>query len=55
MYVLSGFPENLNIMNCVNLVGNCVHYMYGMSGFAENWNSVYTLINCMILTRIYVY
>ena len=35
---MSGFELKLNIQNCVNLTGNCVHYMYGMSSFAEKLN-----------------
>ena len=38
MYGLSGFSNKLKILNCVNLMGNCVREMYGMSGFAEKLN-----------------
>ena len=40
-----GFTEKLNsadtfnALNCVNLTGNCVHLMYGLSGLEENWTS----------------
>ena len=27
MHVLSGFAEKLNIMNCIYLTENCVHYI----------------------------
>ena len=39
MYGLSGFEENLNIPYCVNVAGNCIHYMYGFFGLTENRNS----------------
>ena len=29
----------LNIQNCVNLTGNCIHQMYEFSGFVENSTS----------------
>ena len=35
MYGMSGFVDKLTIWNCLNLTGNCVHYMYEMSGFGE--------------------
>ena len=35
---MSGFVKNLNILNCENSMGNCVHYMHEMSGLAENLN-----------------
>ena len=38
MYGLSGFSNKLKILNCVNLMGNCVREMYGMSSFAEKLN-----------------
>ena len=38
---MSGFELKLNIQNCVNLTGNCVHYMYGMSSFAEKLCTLY--------------
>ena len=28
----------INNQNCGTSTGNCVHYMYGMSGFAEKLN-----------------
>ena len=31
MYGISGFTEKLNIRNCVDVTGNCVHGMNGMS------------------------
>ena len=27
MYEMSGFVDNLNIQNCENSTGNCVHYI----------------------------
>ena len=33
---MSRVVEKSNIQNNVNSKGNCVHYMYRMSGFAEN-------------------
>ena len=30
--------KKLNIKNCVNSTGNCVHYIYGLFGFAEKLN-----------------
>ena len=49
MYGLSGFTEKLNIQKCVNSTRNCVHYMYGFYGFAENLNSVdaFNVQNCI--------
>ena len=46
MYELYGFTKKkklnfadmLNAKNCVNPIGNCVHQMYRLSGFAENLN-----------------
>ena len=35
MYGLSGFAKSLNIQNCINSTGNCVHYMYEFSGFCR--------------------
>ena len=49
MYRLTWFAENLNfvdtlnVQNCVNSTGNCVHLMYGLSGSTENLNSVNTM------------
>ena len=43
MYVLFGYAENLNIQNCVNSLGSCGQYIYGLPGFTENMNSVDTL------------
>ena len=40
MYGLFALAEILNIQNCVNSIGNCVHYMYGFSGFKEKLNFV---------------
>ena len=36
MYGMPGFAEKLNIQNCKNSTGNCVYYMHGMFGLAEN-------------------
>ena len=47
---LSRSAEKLNIQNCLNSTGNCVHYMYGWSGFAEKLNiqnSVNLTGNCV--------
>ena len=33
-----GFLAKLNLHNYKNSTGNCVQYMYGMSGFAEKLN-----------------
>ena len=38
MYGMSGFAEKLNIQNCENWTGNCVHYMHGISGLVEKLN-----------------
>ena len=38
MYRLSRFIEKLNVQNCVNLMGNCVHYMCGWSRLAAKLN-----------------
>ena len=56
MYGLSGFEENLNIPNCVNLAGNCIHYMYWFFGLIENLNSTNMLNvwNCVNLSGNYV-
>ena len=35
---MSRFVEKLNVQNCINSTGNCVRYMYEMSGFAEELN-----------------
>ena len=43
MHGLSAFAERLNILNCVNLMRNYIHYMYGFSGFTEKMNFVDTL------------
>jgi len=47
MYIRStdrlDLQKKLNIQNSVNSMGNCVHYMYGLSSFTENLNSVDTL------------
>ena len=50
MYGMSGFAEKLNIQNCENWTGNCVHYMHEMSGLAEKLNipySTYSMGNCV--------
>ena len=51
MYGLSGFAENLYIQNCVNSMGNYVHYMYELSGFAKKLN----IQNCINLIGNYVH
>ena len=38
MCEMSRVVEKSNIQNNVNSKGNCVHYMYRMSGFSENLN-----------------
>ena len=38
MYRWFGFAKKLNILNCINLKGNCVHYTYGLFRFAEKFN-----------------
>ena len=38
MYEMAGLVEKLKIQNCINLTGNCEHYMYGLFGFAEKLN-----------------
>ena len=43
MYGLLAFAERLNIQNYINSTGNCVHYMYGISGFIKKLNSGGTL------------
>ena len=43
MHGLSTFGERLHIQNCVNSMGNCVHYMYGFFGFIEKMNFADTL------------
>ena len=43
MYRMSRLAEKLNIQNWVNSMGNCVYYIYGISGFAEKLNSTDTL------------
>ena len=35
---MAGVVEKLEIQNCINLTGNCEHYMYGLFGFAEKLN-----------------
>ena len=53
MYGLSGFVENLNSTNMlneqnrVNSMETCVHQMYILSRFAENFN----IHNCVNSTR----
>ena len=52
MYELIGFTENLNFVNMLNVqncaisTGNCVHYMYGLYGFAEDSN-IHNCVNSM--------
>ena len=43
--------DMLNVWNCVNLSGNYVDYMYGMSGFEEKLN----IQNCVNSTRNWVH
>ena len=50
MYRMFGSAEKLNIQNCVNSMGNCVHYMYGWSWFEEKLyiqNSSNSMGNCV--------
>ena len=50
LYWMSGFAEKLNIQNCENWTGNCVHYMHGISELAEKLNipyCIYSLGNCV--------
>ena len=56
MYEFFEFTENLNsvdtlnVWNCVNLSGNYVDYIYGMSGFEEKLNiqnCVNSMRNCV--------
>ena len=35
---MSVVAEKLNVQNLVNLTGNCIHNMYGMSRFVEKLN-----------------
>ena len=47
MYRMSRFAEKLNILNCINLKGNCVHYYtYGLFRFAEKFN-IQNYVNLM--------
>ena len=43
MHGLSSVAERLNIQNCINSMGNFVHYIDGFSGFTEKINSTDTL------------
>ena len=43
---MSRFVEKLNILNCINLKGNCVHYTYGLFRFAEKFN-IQNYVNLM--------
>ena len=50
MFKMSGFAEKLNIQNCENWTGNCVHYVHGMSGLAKKLNIAYykySMGNCV--------
>ena len=47
---MAGFAKKMNIQNCVNSTGICVHYVYGLSGFIEKLN----VQNC-IIQRVIVY
>ena len=51
---MSGCVEKLNIQNSENSTGNSILYMYGMSGFAENWISRIAKIQREIVYIIYV-
>ena len=45
-----GFTKKLNIQNFLNSTGNCVHYMYRSSRFAQIFkfqNSVNSTGNCV--------
>ena len=39
MYGISGFVEKLNILKYINSMGNYVHYMFEMFGFADKLKS----------------
>ena len=54
MHGFSAFAERLHIQDCVNSTGNCVHYMYGFSGFIEKMNFADTLNaqNCVNRTGL---
>ena len=43
------FAKNLNVKNCVKSTGNCVHFMYRLSGFTEKMNSAdsWNIQNCV--------
>ena len=45
--------KKLNIQNCINSKGNCVHWMFKFSAFAENYNLTNMLNekNCINSTR----
>ena len=53
---MPAFAERLNIQNCLNSTGNCIHYMYEFFEFTENLNSVDMLnvSNCVNLSGNYV-
>ena len=47
MFELTGFAVKLNVQNCKNSAGNCVHYPPGMSRIAEKLN----IQNCVNSTE----
>ena len=54
MHGLSAVAERLNIQNCINSMGNFVHYIDGFSVFTEKMNSTDTLNaqNCVNSTGL---
>ena len=38
MQRMARLAEKLKIQNCVNSIGNCVHYIDGLSGFEDKLN-----------------
>ena len=44
----------MNIQNCVNSTGICVHYMYGLFGFAKKLN-IQSRVNSMGNCVYYMY
>ena len=48
---MSRVVEKSNIQNSVNSTGNCVHYMYGMSGLAKILNTQNCINSTVYLVR----